>query len=128
MSKLYSRASKPPKCGLNTLDDIDKWYCELIIPENSLSAYQTAEQWKEFFYITEEAGIENIAVDESEELSVNVNGDEIIVNNAEYCPVTIYSLAGQQVYCNNAYNGESISLSNGVYIVKAGSKTQKVII
>lgn len=128
MSKLYSRASKPPKCGLNALDDINKWYCELIIPENSLSAYQAAEQWKEFFYITEEAGIENIAVDESAELSVNVDGDEIIVNNAENYPVAIYTLAGHKVYYNHAYNGESISLSKGIYIVKAGSKTQKVII
>lgn len=73
-------------------------------------------------------GVEDIAIDESEELSVSVDGGKIIVNNALNCNVVVYSLAGQQVYSNNAYNGESISISKGVYIVKSGDKTIKVII
>ncbi len=128
---IYSIIKNPPTgCSLTAFSDDMLMYSTLYVPLGAKSAYEKVDPWRNFWNIVETdfSGIEDIAVDESAELSVSVDGDEIIVNNAENYPVTIYTLAGQQVYCNNAYNGESISLSNGVYIVKAGSKTQKVII
>ncbi len=51
MTKLVSNASVPPICGTQALDDINKWTCELYIPGASMSAYQAADQWKEFFFL-----------------------------------------------------------------------------
>ncbi|MBR7042639.1 MAG: leucine-rich repeat domain-containing protein, partial [Prevotella sp.] len=51
MTKLISRATTPPSCGSQALDDINKWNCTLSVPEGTTSAYQAAEQWKEFFFI-----------------------------------------------------------------------------
>ena len=51
VTKIISRATTPPACGSQALDDINKWNCTLEVPQGTLSAYQAAEQWKEFFFI-----------------------------------------------------------------------------
>ena len=51
VTKLISFASTPPVCGTQALDDINKWNCTLYVPNESKSAYQSAEQWKEFFFV-----------------------------------------------------------------------------
>ena len=51
MTQLISNAIVPPTCNANALDDINKWSCVLKIPQNTLSAYKVAEQWKDFFFI-----------------------------------------------------------------------------
>lgn len=51
MTRLESHANTPPTCGSQALDDINKWNCQLYVPETSLSAYQSADQWKDFFFI-----------------------------------------------------------------------------
>ena len=54
MTKLISRATTPPSCGSQALDDINKWNCMLSVPKGYTSAYQQAEQWKEFFFISDD--------------------------------------------------------------------------
>lgn len=51
MTRLISRAATPPTCGSQALDDINKWNCTLSVPTGATTAYQQAEQWKEFFFI-----------------------------------------------------------------------------
>ena len=55
MTKLISRATTPPSCGSQALDDINKWNCTLSVPKGYASAYQQAAQWKEFFFINDDA-------------------------------------------------------------------------
>ncbi|MBR6142373.1 MAG: leucine-rich repeat domain-containing protein [Bacteroidaceae bacterium] len=51
MTKLISKAAIPPICGTQALDDINKWECTLLVPDESLALYQAADQWKEFFFM-----------------------------------------------------------------------------
>lgn len=53
VTEITSKATTPPTCGSMALDDINKWECTLNIPKGCSAAYQAAEQWKEFFFITE---------------------------------------------------------------------------
>lgn len=101
MTKLISRTKTPPTCGTQALDDINKWTCELFVPQSAVSAYQGAEQWKEFFFITgtESSGVKETLIDENEE-------------SAEY-----YNLQGVKVE----------NPSNGIYIKRQGNKTTKVV-
>lgn len=48
---IISGAVNPPVCGLQALDDINKWDCQLNIPIGYKERYTGAEQWKEFFFI-----------------------------------------------------------------------------
>jgi hypothetical protein len=54
MTKLISHATTPPTCGSQALDDINKWTCQLFVPTDYISAYQQADQWKEFFFVSDE--------------------------------------------------------------------------
>ncbi len=53
VTQIFSRASTPPVCGSQALDDINKWTCKLYVPIGSMSTYQQADQWKEFFFMEE---------------------------------------------------------------------------
>ena len=68
VEELSSRASTPPVCGSQALNDINKWNCKLIVPKGYLKVYQDAEQWKEFFYIEEGDLV----------LKGDVNGDGVV--------------------------------------------------
>ncbi len=79
VTKIYSRATTPPVCGTQALDDINKWTCELYVPISTLSRYQAADQWKEFFYINEDAGVEDVEVDNNiiEVARYDINGYQL---------------------------------------------------
>ncbi len=53
VTTIVSKATTPPVCGSQALDDISKWDCVLYVPEGTISTYQAANQWKEFFFIEE---------------------------------------------------------------------------
>ena len=53
VTKIVSKAQTPPTCSTQALDDINKWNCTLSVPAGTMSAYQAADQWKDFFFISE---------------------------------------------------------------------------
>ncbi len=63
MTKLITTAPVPPTCGSQALDDINKWTCELFVNKESINKYKAAEQWKEFFFISEYDGVDDVSVD-----------------------------------------------------------------
>jgi len=50
---MYSNAYIPPVCENRALKDINKQSCTLFVPNESIKDYQTADQWKDFFYIVD---------------------------------------------------------------------------
>lgn len=58
MTKLVSKATTPPACDSQALDDINKWSCKLYVPAESMETYKAAPQWKEFFFF--ETGVKDI--------------------------------------------------------------------
>ena len=51
VTNITGRAVRPPVCGAQALDDINKWNCTLSVPSQNSNSYKTAEQWKEFIKI-----------------------------------------------------------------------------
>lgn len=54
--EISSKATTPPTCGSQALDDINKWECRLFVPEGCMATYQDADQWKDFFFTDEGEG------------------------------------------------------------------------
>ena len=48
--EITSKAATPPVCGSQALDDINKWDCKLYVPKGCMTAYEAADQWKDFFF------------------------------------------------------------------------------
>lgn len=53
LKNYYSFSIIPPVCGTQALDDINKWDCTLHVPAESSDEYMAADQWKDFFFISE---------------------------------------------------------------------------
>ena len=65
VTTIYAHAMVPPVCEAQALEDINKWNCTLMVPNESIAEYQAAEQWKDFFFISDiPTGIDKITVDE----------------------------------------------------------------
>ena len=60
---LVSMAIEPPACGNKAFNKVDKTACKLFVPKESINAYKGAEQWKEFFFISEYDGVDDVSVD-----------------------------------------------------------------
>lgn len=105
LTMLISYAEVPPTCGSMALDDINKWECVLRVPQNSLSAYQAADQWKEFFFIEDvHAGINEIEAETEGDAQGDVRGD-------------VYSLNGTLLKRNVNVNRLNSILPAGLYVV-----------
>lgn len=126
MTSFTSHAAEPPVCGNQALDDINKWECTLHVPAESIDDYKAASQWKEFFFFNV-TGVDDITTD-GNDLSIKVIGTEMTIEGAAAMPVAVYTIDGRLCATYNAYNGESISLGKGCYIVRAGNNTAKVMI
>ena len=101
LTMLISYAEVPPTCGSMALDDINKWECVLRVPQNRLSAYQAADQWKEFFFIEDVlTGINEIEA----ETEGDAQGD-------------VYSLNGTLLKRNVNVNRLNSILPAGLYVV-----------
>ena len=132
VTEITSKATTPPTCGSMALDDINKWECTLNIPKGCSAAYQAAEQWKEFFFITEGEGGEPVEPETPEEKvcatpTISYENGKLIFNcetEGTVCKSTITdddiaSFEANEVQLNVTYN---IS----VYATKEGYKDSEV--
>ena len=104
ITQISSKAVVPPTCGINALDDINKWNCKLFVPKANINAYKQAPQWKEFFFIESTTGITNT-----------------VYNKAGL--VDVYTIDGTR-RLSKASTDEINALPKGVYIVNG----KKIII
>ena len=52
ITAIYSKAPTPPTCGNSTVFNyLDTKNCKLYVPEQSVTAYQAADVWKNFFIV-----------------------------------------------------------------------------
>ncbi len=63
LTKLVSLAVEPPTCGESAFEKVDKAACQLLVPEESINKYKTADQWKEFLNISGYDGVDDVSVD-----------------------------------------------------------------
>ena len=119
VTQITSRAETPPICGTQALDDINKWECTLHVPENSLAAYQAADQWKEFFFVNEDSGNGDTPQGNQNALVISEAGV------ATYCPtedVDFTTLTAVKAYIGSGFNRETGVLTmTRVYDVPAGT-------
>lgn len=125
LTSFTSYAAVPPTCGTQALDDINKWECTLHVPSESIDDYQAAPQWKDFFYIDEASGIEDIAVDNSQ-ATVKIEKDGFYLEGSAPVHVSVFSIDGKTCLSSVVAPHQTITLPTGLYIVKLGNKTMKI--
>ena len=68
LTRLVSLAVEPPICGEGVFEEVDKTTCQLLVPEESINKYKTADQWKEFLNILGYNGVDDVSVDSPDAL------------------------------------------------------------
>ena len=111
LEKIYMMGSVPPTVGSENFTFTQYVGVELYVPKGSLAAYQSADTWKDFWEIKEfdATGIENV--------------EEIVGKD-----VSVYTTNGKLVQQIPNYNGAPLRLPKGVYVVRAGKETKKVLV
>ncbi len=109
LTKLASLAVEPPTCGIGAFKYVSKTYCKLLVPEESINKYKTADQWKEFLNILGYDGVDDVSVDSQ---------------NAVY---EVYNLQGVRV--GGGMREEEVTadvLPHGVYILVSPQSRKKL--
>ena len=68
LTELVSLAVEPPICGIGRYstafgDGVNRKTCRLFVPKESINKYKAAKDWKEFRYISECSGVDDVSVD-----------------------------------------------------------------
>ena len=109
LTKLVSLAVEPPTCDNGTFKEVDKTTCQLIVPQESINKYKTADQWKEFLNILGYNGVDDVSVDSQ---------------NAVY---EVYNLQGVRVgIVMREAEVTTDTLPHGVYILVSPQGRKKI--
>ena len=109
LTKLVSLAVEPPICGGGAFEKVDKTTCQLLVPEESINKYKTADQWKEFLNILGYDGVDDVSVDTPDAL------------------YEVYNLQGVRV--GGGMREEEVTadvLPHGVYILVSPQSRKKI--
>lgn len=109
------------------------WFDGLKVPirAENMSSFSFAVISAPGGYTANVSFISKAAISNQEADAIRVyasNGTLKIENANEMTPVTILNLAGQSVYQGTTDNYEAVSLPSGMYLVKVGTETHKVVI
>ena len=128
LKEIRVHASVPPKADYQAFYRVDTETCKLMVPEGTRDAYKEADEWKGFD-IQEDATLsiqENEINNDSIKVYAVQNG--VVIESSVSIPVNVYSISGNLLYEGLSDNKSYIELEQGLYIVKAGDVTTKVVI
>ena len=90
----------------------------IYVPAESLDAYKAAEVWNRFNLLP----ISDSAIGKME-MPENIRISDGFLYNPEGLPICIYDMQGHKVYCGS---NTTVSLHNGIYILRCGERSLKV--
>ena len=127
-SEIYLRCTTPPVTeeweNSNYLNSI------LYVPQGTLTVYQNADVWKNFWDIREwnaTTDVKSPTIDNADAADVSIDGKQVTVTtNNPGTRVQIYNTYGVLVY--DGKEGTVNIGTPGLYIIKAGNLTKKLLV
>ena len=128
-SEIYLRCTTPPVTAewenSNYINSI------LYVPQGTLTVYQNADVWKNFWDIREwdstTTDIKSPTIDNTDAADVSIDGKQVTVTtNNPGTRVQIYNTDGVLVY--DGKEGTVNIGTPGLYIIKAGNLTKKLLV
>lgn len=117
-------ATIPPTIESKTFADVNRTI-PLYVPAGSLGAYQSDIYWSEFMNVTEApTAIKPVTIIEG----VYAQNGAIVVDNDTNLPVAIYDVVGRLVASGLSFTQHFEVPNAGVYLVKVGEQTMKVLV
>ena len=130
LERLKVEAIVPPIADENTFSKLQYRMLEVSVPLNAIDDYKADEVWQKFSSIKGyvPTGIEELVGETHHEINICINANGLSLENAEGRPVAVYTSNGQLVMSQISYNGETLSLPKGIYVVRISDTTKKVVL
>ena len=125
---VFCESTTPPSATNGVFSDKTLQYGTLYVPVGSKGDYESVDPWRNFWNIKEMefSGVVNV-IAESNDITVTTVGGTIVVGGLEAGSIVeVYSINGQLAY--HGTDNVIGNLGRGAYIVKAGSKTVKILL
>ena len=106
-------------------------YTTLYVPIGSGDLYRTAEGWQDFDQIVETENFpSDCAIIFATECKVSAYGGTITVNNptGKVVDIIVYDTYGKIITQEKAEEIFNLDVSPGIYLVRMGNKTEKVLV
>lgn len=116
----------PPVCGDEVFSGKLYSQVQLYVPSGAENQYYDTYPWSEFLHIKgrEYAGVESVV--DTQQVTITVADGAITVNAPDGTAVNIYATDGRLVFAGEG--GSVVSPGPGVYVVRAGTTSSKVIL
>lgn len=98
----------------------------LHVPNDTEALYRNNKIWGVFGKYADPAGVDTITTEEDNLVYTIENGTIIFRSLPQGQEALIYNIQGMKVGSANA--GESVNLTDGIYVIKAGKTIRKVIV
>jgi len=123
--------STPPLVDYYTFNQINTQTCRLSVPVGSSTAYKNAPYWSDFTNIIETNIPSGNTENAFRKTAITVIQDGIILQSTEAeTPFAIYNTAGKLIK-EGIIKDKTLKIqfiAKGIFIVKIGSSTEKVIL
>ena len=126
LKSIIVKSKNPPAVDGSSFNGIKLSEVTLYIPKGSRAAYATAPVWKEFRRVMETTSNDFLP---EEAIKIYTSGSALHLTLSCAETIHIYNVSGALVRTFNAPAGEtSVTLPQGVYVVRAGERTEKVAV
>lgn len=124
--EMYCGVWTPPVCDGGPFVREVYANTRLYVPEGSELTYMETSPWSEFIYINpyHYSGVGDIADDA--DMSIVARGGVLSISVATPCAIAVYAADGRQVYTGTG--SCELTPGRGIYIVRAGNRTCKVML
>ncbi|MDR3268641.1 MAG: leucine-rich repeat protein [Tannerella sp.] len=122
LSAIYCNSPTPPSVGDNSFSGVDQTSCRLYVPVSA--AYKAAAGWNDFYSINA-ASIQPISNDN---ISITSTANGISIETTAAVSVSVYTILGQKAYQSIVNGNTNIYLRKGIYVVRYGDESRKVIV
>ena len=137
LEKVYCMAKIPPTAALDAHNSDDGpfyWSARnitLYVPKGSGDLYRTASGWQDFYKIEETDNFpSSCGITFAPNYLVTASNGTITINNPSNTPVSVgvYTLNGSLITQGKVTDQLDFVVPQGIYLVKVGNKTYKIII
>ena len=124
LKSITVKSKTPPRTAFDAFEGVPVSSVKLNVPKGAGAAYKADSEWKAFKIVVEATA--NVLLPEAR---IYTADGRLYLTLSRAETVHIYNVSGALVRTFNAPAGEtSITLPQGVYVVRAGERTEKVFI
>jgi len=127
LKEIHNNNPVPQAINSNVFYNVNISTCKLYVPKGSYNAYWIAPAWGIFASIIEDGGTSNDYIS-NKSITISNYPNGISINAEQPTTIYIFNMSGQKVYEAKIQGTENITLNKGIYVVRVGNESQKIVV